>query len=57
MACFFIFDLFFVYVIGMPCMHAVAAITYKNVKPEDYCHAWLTMESYKATYQHYVKPL
>ncbi|KAK7339597.1 hypothetical protein VNO77_20275 [Canavalia gladiata] len=42
---------------GMPCMHAIAAIVYKNERPEDHCHAWLTMASYQATYANHIEAL
>ncbi|KAJ1380004.1 hypothetical protein SESBI_46385 [Sesbania bispinosa] len=37
-------------------MHAISAIASKNRRPEEYCHGWLTMEAYRATYEHFVKP-
>lgn len=40
----------------MPCMHAIAAIAFRHEKPEDYCHGWLTMGSYNATYEFFVQP-
>ncbi|PNX87801.1 hypothetical protein L195_g043898 [Trifolium pratense] len=40
----------------MPCQHVVAALAWKREKPEDFCHGWLTMGSYNATYEHFVRP-
>lgn len=40
----------------MPCRHAIAAMAYINQRPEDHCHGWLTLGSYKATYEHFIKP-
>lgn len=37
-------------------MHACAAMAHKGLKPEDYCHAWLTIGAYKATYDFFVQP-
>lgn len=37
-------------------MHACAAIAFKHLKPEDYCHAWLTIGSYNATYTFFIQP-
>ncbi|RYQ95684.1 hypothetical protein Ahy_B08g091029 isoform A [Arachis hypogaea] len=43
---------------GMPCMHAISCIQDKNDKrAEDYCHEWLTMESYRKTYAFHVNPV
>lgn len=41
---------------GMPCEHACAAIAWMREKPEDYCHGWLTLEAYNATYKFCVRP-
>ncbi|XP_072054375.1 uncharacterized protein [Arachis hypogaea] len=43
--------------IGMPCVHACAALSRVNKDPEDFCHKWLTMDSYKATYLHSLNPI
>lgn len=43
-------------ILGMPCVHAIAAIAWKHDKPENYCHGWLTLGSYNATYEHFIKP-
>ncbi|RYR07375.1 hypothetical protein Ahy_B05g074719 [Arachis hypogaea] len=40
----------------MPCVHACAALTRVNKKPEDFCHKWLTMDAYRDTYAHYINP-
>ncbi|XP_025678958.1 uncharacterized protein [Arachis hypogaea] len=37
---------------GMPCRHAVVAMYKIGLKPEDFVHKWLTMESIRATYKH-----
>ncbi|XP_052109654.1 uncharacterized protein LOC110275608 [Arachis duranensis] len=42
---------------GMPCVHARAAISRINKNPEDFCHHWLTMEAYRATYMHSLNPI
>src|ERR1044072_5803656 len=41
---------------GMPCRHAISAIAFKNLSPENFCHAWLTMSAYNSTYEFYVTP-
>ncbi|XP_072076468.1 uncharacterized protein [Arachis hypogaea] len=41
----------------MPCVHAIFAIAWRNERPEDYCHPWLQMSSFNATYQHCVQPV
>lgn len=41
---------------GMPCKHACAAIGWKNMRPEDHCHAWLTMGAYRSTYEFAIQP-
>ncbi|GAU51118.1 hypothetical protein TSUD_281380 [Trifolium subterraneum] len=41
---------------GMPCEHAVVALAWKHERPGEFCHGWLTMGSYNATYEHFVKP-
>jgi hypothetical protein len=43
--------------LGTPCAHVVAVIAYKNQKPEDYCHGWLTIGAYKASYNFFIQPL
>lgn len=35
---------------GMSCMHACATLAMRGLKPEEYCHAWLTLGSYSAYY-------
>ncbi|RYR54302.1 hypothetical protein Ahy_A06g029560 [Arachis hypogaea] len=42
---------------SMPCVHACAALSRVNKDPEDFCHKWLTMDSYKATYLHSLNPI
>nr|XP_025621445.1 uncharacterized protein LOC112712727 [Arachis hypogaea]XP_025675519.1 uncharacterized protein LOC112775838 [Arachis hypogaea] len=42
---------------GIPCVHACAALSRVNKQPEDFCHRWLTMDSYKETYNHHINPI
>ncbi|XP_072084719.1 uncharacterized protein [Arachis hypogaea] len=42
---------------GMPCRHAVAAMSKMGLRPEDFVHKWLTMKAVKATYSHCIKPV
>ncbi|KAL6556398.1 hypothetical protein OROGR_005686 [Orobanche gracilis] len=42
---------------GIPCAHAIAAIAWKNERPEDYVHPWLTVDSMHATYEYFIKPV
>lgn len=42
--------------LGMPCAHAVAAIAFKHHRPEDFCHAWLTIGAYNETYNFFIQP-
>jgi len=46
----------FEFVLGMPCVHGIAAIAWRHDKPENYCHGLLTLGSYNATYEHFIKP-
>ncbi|RYR19653.1 hypothetical protein Ahy_B03g064521 [Arachis hypogaea] len=39
---------------GIPCVHACAALSRVNKPPEDFCHRWLMMESYRKTYNHHI---
>ncbi|XP_072073775.1 uncharacterized protein [Arachis hypogaea] len=39
---------------GMPCVHACAALARVNRGPGDFYHKWLTMDTYKDTYAHYI---
>ncbi|RYR73108.1 hypothetical protein Ahy_A02g007418 [Arachis hypogaea] len=43
--------------VGMPCVHACAAISKINRNSEDFCHHWLTMEAYRETYKHSLNPI
>ncbi|RYR26631.1 hypothetical protein Ahy_B02g060907 isoform A [Arachis hypogaea] len=43
--------------LSMLCVHACAAIARLNGNLEDYCHKWLTMDSYKETYKHSLNPI
>ena len=38
-------------------MHACAALALRGSKPEDHCHAWLTLGSYRATYSNFIQPV
>jgi hypothetical protein len=40
----------------MPREHGIAALAWKCEKSEDFCHVCLTMGSYNATYEHFVRP-
>ena len=42
---------------GMPCHHAIAAIAFKNQRPEDFVHYWLTNDALHATYSHSIVPV
>ncbi|RYR46886.1 hypothetical protein Ahy_A07g032744 [Arachis hypogaea] len=43
--------------VGILCVHACAALSRVNKQPEDFCHRWLTMESYRKTYNHHINPI
>ncbi|RYR60209.1 hypothetical protein Ahy_A04g017277 [Arachis hypogaea] len=43
--------------VGIPCVHACAALSRVNKPPENFCHPLVTMESYKATYNHHINPI
>ncbi|XP_072057976.1 uncharacterized protein [Arachis hypogaea] len=45
------------FVLGMPCIHAIAAIRKRHDHPEDYVHPWLCMESIHKTYAHCIQPV
>ena len=45
----------FEFVLGMSCVHGIAAIVWRHDKLENYCHAFLTLGSYNATYEHFIK--
>ncbi|XP_039689009.1 uncharacterized protein [Medicago truncatula] len=38
-------------------MHACSALALRGLKPEDHCHAWLTLGSYRATYNYFIQPV
>ncbi|RYQ79582.1 hypothetical protein Ahy_Scaffold5g107810 [Arachis hypogaea] len=46
----------FYYLLGLPCRHAIAAISVMNDRPENYVHAWLIMGSYNKTYEYHINP-
>lgn len=39
------------------CMHACASLAMRGFKSEEYCHAWLTLGSYSATYNYFIQPV
>jgi hypothetical protein len=43
--------------VGIPCKHACAAISWKNEKPEEYCNSWLGLASYNASYEFFIQPV
>ena len=45
----------FIY-IGLPCRHVIAAIRYNNQRSEDYNDGMLSIGSYNATYENYIRP-
>jgi len=46
----------FEFVLGMSCIHGIAAIAWRHDKPENYCQGWLTLCLYNATYEHFINP-
>ena len=40
----------------LPCRYAIAVIRYNNHRPEDYNDGMLTIGSYNATYENYIRP-
>lgn len=42
--------------VGIPCQHEIALISWKRERQEDYCREWLTLDSYNATCEHFTKP-
>ncbi|KAF7821205.1 hypothetical protein G2W53_026660 [Senna tora] len=42
---------------GIPCAHAIAALGWRNLKPEDYVHSSLTKETYEKIYESYIQPV
>ncbi|KAL5141698.1 hypothetical protein HKD37_09G024994 [Glycine soja] len=41
---------------GLPCRHVIAAIRYNNQRSEDYNDGMLSIGSYNATYENYIRP-
>ncbi|MED6187805.1 hypothetical protein PIB30_079956 [Stylosanthes scabra] len=41
----------------MPCVHAVAAVYKLGLKPKDFVHKWLTMNSIRTIYSHFIRPV
>jgi len=39
---------------GIPCTHAIAAVGWKNIKPEEYVHESLTKETFGKVYEPYI---
>ncbi|RYR43724.1 hypothetical protein Ahy_A08g040122 [Arachis hypogaea] len=44
-------------VLGMPCVNACVAISNINRNLEDFCHYWLTMQTYRDTYKHFLNQI
>ncbi|XP_016164956.1 uncharacterized protein LOC107607523 [Arachis ipaensis] len=44
-------------ILWIPCVHACAALAIVNKHPEDFCHKFITMESYKETYKPLAPPI
>ncbi|RYR28285.1 hypothetical protein Ahy_B01g052405 [Arachis hypogaea] len=44
-------------VYGMPCVHACAALARVGKRPKEFCHKWLTMETYNNTYAFHINPI
>ncbi|XP_077242389.1 uncharacterized protein LOC143882887 [Tasmannia lanceolata] len=42
--------------IGLPCSHAMAAITKRNYDEYDFCQPWYLTEKYRDTYEEVVLP-
>lgn len=38
-------------------MHACSALALRGLKPEEHYHAWLTLGSYRATYNYFIQPV
>lgn len=43
--------------VGIPCRHAVAAISHSSQRPEDFVHPYYRREAYMATYGHVITPI
>jgi len=41
---------------SLPCRHVIVAIKYNNHRLEDYSDGMLTIGSYNATYENYIRP-
>ncbi|RYR36615.1 hypothetical protein Ahy_A09g041579 [Arachis hypogaea] len=41
----------------LPCRHVIVAISMINGRPENYAHAWLTIESYNKIYEYHINPV
>ncbi|XP_020966993.1 uncharacterized protein LOC110266495 [Arachis ipaensis] len=42
---------------GMPCVHACAALARAGKRLDEFCHKWLTMDTYNDTYAFYLNPI
>ncbi|KAF8398461.1 hypothetical protein HHK36_017389 [Tetracentron sinense] len=42
---------------GIPCKHAMAALRYKRLEPEEFVDAYFTKEVYLKTYSHLIHPI
>ncbi|XP_043724216.1 uncharacterized protein LOC122671178 [Telopea speciosissima] len=42
---------------GLPCKHAMKAIIYQRVNPEDYCDDFFTKEAFLRSYGHIIHPM
>ncbi|XP_058761902.1 uncharacterized protein LOC131657970 [Vicia villosa] len=43
--------------VGIPCMHAVSAMSYQSLNPESYVDECYTREAYQKCYEHNVSPI
>ncbi|KAF7825061.1 uncharacterized protein G2W53_016225 [Senna tora] len=41
---------------GVPCVHAIAALGYNNLKPEDFVHPYYSKETFLRVYDSFIKP-
>ena len=42
---------------GIPCPHAVAAMGWRHLKPEDFVHPSLTKDTFAKVYEPYIQPI
>ncbi|XP_076918785.1 uncharacterized protein LOC143579330 [Bidens hawaiensis] len=43
--------------LGIPCVHTVAALGFININPKTYVNNWFTKDMFKEAYRHHIKPL